>query len=111
MTSQTRPKRAALEAVRSCRATDRARQLWRVPFRTLQLRCASWTLSRVCRPPAAKGYDPADRLLPGGTSLAYDAFGRTTTLPAALSGASSDVTIGFYTRRRPARGWLRAPRR
>jgi RHS repeat-associated protein len=42
-------------------------------------------------------YDPADRLLPtgGDTGLAYDAFGRTTTLPAALAGGTT-TTMGYY---------------
>jgi RHS repeat-associated protein len=42
-------------------------------------------------------YDAADRLLPqnGDTGLAYDAFGRTTTLPAALAGGT-DATMSYY---------------
>ncbi|OIV38707.1 hypothetical protein BIV57_04255 [Mangrovactinospora gilvigrisea] len=59
--------------------------------------------------PAAAGssrlhtYDAADRLLPQGADagLAYDAFGRTTLLPAATTpGAGSpgaaDLTLGYY---------------
>lgn len=45
-------------------------------------------------------YDTADRLSPTGPAagLAYDTFGRTTSLPAALTGASNTaVTNNFYT--------------
>jgi RHS repeat-associated protein len=45
-------------------------------------------------------YDAADRLLPTGThtGLTYDAFGRTTTLPAAdTTAGTSNVTLGYYT--------------
>ncbi len=43
-------------------------------------------------------YDAADRLQPNGIAagLAYDAFGRTTTLPASLAGGTQ-TTIGYYT--------------
>lgn len=43
-------------------------------------------------------YDPADRLKPEGVhaGLAYDAYGRTTLLPAGSSGTSSDTTISYY---------------
>jgi RHS repeat-associated protein len=43
-------------------------------------------------------YDAADRLQPTGTAagLTYDAFGRTTTLPATLAGGTQ-TTIGYYT--------------
>jgi RHS repeat-associated protein len=45
-------------------------------------------------------YDTADRLQPTGvdSGLSYDAFGRTTTLPAADSiGAGGDTTLSYYT--------------
>ena len=43
-------------------------------------------------------YDAADRLQPSGIAagLTYNAFGRTTTLPAALAGGTQ-TTIGYYT--------------
>jgi len=46
------------------------------------------------------GYDIADRLQGAGTDagLAYDAFGRITTLPSADTGnAGGTTTIGYYT--------------
>lgn len=47
---------------------------------------------------SAHGYDTADRLQPAGVDagLAYDAFGRITTLPAA-DATGTDVTVGYYT--------------
>jgi YD repeat-containing protein len=41
------------------------------------------------------GYDAADRLTDSG--LAYDSFGRTTTVPAAAAGTTGDVTAAYYT--------------
>jgi RHS repeat-associated protein len=45
-------------------------------------------------------YDIADRLSNAGTDagIAYDAFGRTTTLPSADTGnAGGNTTVGYYT--------------
>src|SRR5262249_31124375 len=43
-------------------------------------------------------YDAADRLQPSGVAagLTYDAFGRITTLPAALA-AGTAITVGYHT--------------
>jgi RHS repeat-associated protein len=48
---------------------------------------------------ASYGYDAADRLSPTGAhaGLAYDAFGRVTTLPAAdATAGTGNVTVGYY---------------
>ena len=46
---------------------------------------------------ATHAYDAADRLLPQGVDagLAYDAFGRTTTLPASAAGGTA-ASIAYY---------------
>jgi RHS repeat-associated protein len=48
----------------------------------------------------ALSYDSADRMLPTGaaTGTQYDAWGRTTTLPAALTATPSagNATVGYY---------------
>ena len=44
-------------------------------------------------------YDTADRLLStmGDTGVAYDAYGRTTTLPAADTSGTGNLTAGYYS--------------
>jgi YD repeat-containing protein len=48
----------------------------------------------------SSNYDAADRLQASGThaGLAYDAFGRVTTLPAADTGATAaTLAVSYYT--------------
>jgi YD repeat-containing protein len=63
----------------------------------------TWPADGNCPPattPATTSYsyDTADRLQPTGIAagLTYDAFGRTTTLPAALAGGTT-TSIGYHT--------------
>jgi RHS repeat-associated protein len=63
-------------------------------------------------------YDPADRLLPQGVDagLAYDAFGRITTLPGSAAGGTA-LTTGYFvtdvvasqTRGTATRSWTLDP--